>query len=124
MTKSARMGRIALGAGVIGLLVSFWLLLPLPAATDIHAARGWGLGAGYVGFILGFPLGIIGVPLLVAIRPFPAGNDASGAVTIASMIAAMVALNWAGLAVLLTSLVRTLRELRAHSRARPPRPSA
>jgi hypothetical protein len=108
MSKAHR-SRIALGAGLIGTVVAFGLLLPLPLATDIYAARRWGVGAGYVGFVLGFPLGIIGVPALVAIRPFPAGNDASGSSMVATMVAVLVGLNWAGVTFSLTTIITRLR---------------
>jgi hypothetical protein len=121
---SARLGRIALVAALVGLGIALWLLLPLPAATDIYAARRWSVGAGYVGGILGFPLGLVAVPVMVAIRPFPVGGDASGASIVAAIVATTVALNWAGVAALLIVLGRMVRDSRADSRTHPSRPSA
>lgn len=122
--KSARIGRIALVAGLVGLSIALWLLLPLPTATDISATRRWGVGAGYVGVVLGFPLGVVAVPLMVALRPFPVGDDASGASTVAALVAMTVALNSAGVAILLAGLGRMVRDFRTHARTHPSRPSA
>ena len=122
--KSAWVGRVAVAAGLLGAGVALWLLLPLPPASDLYAARGWGVGAGYVGFIFGFPLGVLAMPLAVGLHPFPAGNDASGAGTMAAVVAGIVAFNWAGWGALFAALVSTLRRRRARAVAHTSRPPA
>jgi hypothetical protein len=113
--KPTRRRTIALGAGLLGVGITVLLLLPLPPANDIYAARRWGVGVGYVGFILGFPLGIIGVPTLVALHPYPVGTDASGASTVLTMVAGLVGTNWALMTVGLMKLVRRFRTTRTNS---------
>src|SRR5437868_10722895 len=84
---SIRTSRLVLAMGLLGALIALGLLLPLPSAVDIYAARRWGVGAGYVGIILGFPLGILAVPMSVGVHPFPAAEDAGGAGVTAAIIA-------------------------------------
>jgi hypothetical protein len=124
MMKSVRVGQVAVAVGTLGVAVALWALLPLPPASDIYAARDWGLGASYVGFILGFPFGVVLLPLAVAIHPFPAGGDASGAGAMAAMVAGIVGLDWAGWAALVAALVRAFRGRRARSVAQASRPPA
>ena len=116
-------GRITLAAGLVGASVALWLLLPLPPAGDVYAARRYGVGAGYVGFILGFPVGALGVPVSVLLHPFPVGNHTSGAGVVAVTMASIVGVNWACWAAALASLVRMIRQWRRQSvapRSRPP----
>ena len=124
MTKKSSIGVIAFAAACIGAGAALALLLPLPAATDIYVARRWGVGVDYVGLVLGFPFSIVAVPMVVAIHPFPVGGDASGALTVASMIVGTVALNWAGLTVVFIGLIRMLRDIRARARMQPSQPLA
>jgi hypothetical protein len=108
-------------AGLIGAAIAVVCLVPLPATGDLYAARRWGVGASYVGLLLGFPLSAVAVPLSVALHPVPA-DDASGAATEAAIIVAIVALNWAACALLLPRVGRLLsrRSRNAASRSRPP----
>ena len=121
---SPRSGRWIVIAAVAGAAIALLLLLPLPAAADIHAAARWGVGAGYVGFILGFPVGVLGVPLVVGIHPYPVGNDASGAGIVAALIALVVAVDWALCASLLLLIVDAIRVRRAFRRTLVSRPPA
>lgn len=105
-----------LAAGLLGTALAVGLMIPLPPGADIYAARRWGMGAGYLGFFLGFPLSLVGVPLAVALHPYPVGDDTEGARIMATMIAAIVGLNWAGWAAFLAFLLRKVRYRRA---ARP-----
>ena len=107
--KSRSVAWIAVAAGLLGAGVALWLLLPLPPADDIFAARRFGVGAGYVGFFLGFPLGAVAVPLSVLLHPFPVGEDPSGAAAVAAIIACIVGANWACWAALVSALVREFR---------------
>jgi hypothetical protein len=113
--KSARVARWVVGAAVFGALIAVWLLLPLPPASDLYAARRWGVGAGYVGFVLGFPLGILAVPIVVGLRPYPNGQDASGAGTVAALVALVVATDWAVCAALLSVILDAIQLRRTHT---------
>lgn len=122
--KSVRVGQVAVAVGTLGVAVALWALLPLPPASDMYAARDWGVGASYVGFILGFPFGAVLLPLAVALHPFPAGGDASGAGAVAAMVAGIVGVNWAGWAALVAALLRAFRRRRAWSVPLASRPLA
>ena len=122
--KLGRVGQVAVAVGALGVAVALWALLPLPPANDIYAARDWGLGASYIGFILGFPFGGVLLPLAVALHPFPTGGDASGAGAMAAIVASIVGVNWAGWGALFTALVRAYRRRRARSVAQASRPPA
>ena len=121
--KMAHVARNVVGAAVLGAVIAIWLLLPLPSTGDIYEARRWGVGAGYVGVVLGFPLGIVGIPIAVALRPYPDGDDASGGGTVAALVALVVATDWAVCAAFLSLIFDAvqLRRTRARpSSARPP----
>ena len=116
---SARTLRTVLVISAAGFAMSFALLLPLPNPTDISAARRWGVGAGYVSFFLGFPLSMVTTPLLIGVRPFPAGNDLSGALLVAAAIAVSVAVDWAIVVLCLANAVLAIRAWRARPVAQP-----
>lgn len=108
-----RIRYVASAAGILGAALALWLLLPLPSSSDVQAAAGWGLGAGWLGFFLGFPLSVLGMPLAVAVHPYPVGDDTSGAWVVAAMIAAVVGLNWAVWGMCAAKLARALSRRRA-----------
>lgn len=106
--------RIPLLIGVLGAAVALYLLLPLPPAGDLYAARRYGVGASYVGFILGFPLGVVAIPLSVVVHPFPAGANASCAGVVAATMATIVGANWALWSAGVVALVRVISKSSTH----------
>jgi hypothetical protein len=115
---SLRVVRWIVLAGLAGAAIALLLLLPLPASDDIFAARRWGVGAGYVGLVLGFPIGMLGMPVVVALHPYPVGNDASGAGIMAALITLVVAADWAIGASFLALLADAIRIRRTPARGR------
>jgi hypothetical protein len=113
-----RAGRVAGFAFLLGAAIAVALLFPLPPATDIDAARRWGVGAGYIGFFLGFPLSLGGMPLAVALHPYPVGDDTTGASTVVAMIAGIVGFNWAVWAAFWAILISRVRRGRTSPRAK------
>ena len=115
--KSAHVVLTILGVGVLGAAIALFLLMPLPPTTDLYAARRWGVGAGYIGVVVGFPLGLFGVPIVVGLHPYPNGDDASGAGQVAALIALIVAVDWITCAALLSVVIDAVRLRRANHRA-------
>lgn len=121
--KTGRVRLVAVVTGVLGAAFARWVLHPLPSTTDIYDARNWGVGAGDFVLIFGFPLSMVAMPLAIALHPFPADTDASGAGLEAAIVAGIVGLNWAAWAAVGLVLLRLVRR-RLASVSRTSRPLA